>query len=69
MLHMAVMERRLSALEVPSDTGDRCPVCGNGPDDKRPYEIVFMGPVAARRAVRNARPAPFVHHTYGVGRR
>ena len=64
------LERRVARLETTTDAGDRCPECGNGPDDdKRPYEIVFVGPGAARRAVRNVRPAPVVHHTYGVGRR
>jgi hypothetical protein len=39
------IERRVAQLEAATDGGDRCPVCGNGPDDdKRPHEIVFVDP-------------------------
>jgi hypothetical protein len=39
------LERRVAALEESAGGGDRCPECGNGPDDdKRPYEIVFVDP-------------------------
>jgi len=42
------IERRLARLEATTCGGDRCPECGNGPDDdKRPYEIVFVDPDAA----------------------
>lgn len=37
------LERRVAQLEATTDGGDKCPECGNGPeDDKRPYEIVFV---------------------------
>jgi len=39
------IERRVAQLEAATDGGDRCPECGNGPDDdKRPHEIVFVDP-------------------------
>jgi hypothetical protein len=39
------IERRVERLEATTDGDDRCPECGNGPeDDKRPYEIVFVDP-------------------------
>ncbi len=37
------LQTRVSRLEATSHGGDKCPECGNGPeDDKRPYEIVFV---------------------------
>ena len=39
------IKRRVARLEEMIDAGERCPECGNGPDDdKRPYEIVFVDP-------------------------
>jgi hypothetical protein len=39
------IERRVTRLEEATGGGDKCPECGNGPeDDKRPYEVVFMDP-------------------------
>jgi hypothetical protein len=39
------IERRVARLEKSAGGGDRCPECGNTPDDdKRPYEIVFVDP-------------------------
>ena len=39
------IERRVARLEATTDGDDRCPECGNTPDDdKRPYEIVFVDP-------------------------
>lgn len=39
------IERRVARLEAAIEGGDRCPECGNGPDDdKRPYEIIFADP-------------------------
>jgi hypothetical protein len=39
------IERRVTRLEATTDGGDRCPECGNGPDDdKRPIEIEFVDP-------------------------
>ncbi|MDQ3318353.1 MAG: hypothetical protein M3522_13620 [Actinomycetota bacterium] len=39
------LERRVTQLEATTDGGDRCPGCGNGPDDdKRPYEVVYVDP-------------------------
>jgi hypothetical protein len=39
------LQRRVARLETTTDAGDRCPECGNGPDDdKRPYEVVFVDP-------------------------
>jgi hypothetical protein len=37
------IERRVARLEEATD-GGRCQECGNGPDDKGPYEIVFVDP-------------------------
>ena len=37
------IERRVAQLEATTEGGDRCPECGNGPDDdKRPCEVVFV---------------------------
>jgi hypothetical protein len=39
------IERRVAQLEATTEGSDRCPECGNGPeDDKRPCEIVFVDP-------------------------
>jgi len=39
------IERRVAALEATTGGGDRCPECGNGPEDDRlPYEVVFVDP-------------------------
>ena len=41
------IERRVAQLETTTEGGDRCPECGNGPeDDKRPWEFVFVDPDA-----------------------
>jgi hypothetical protein len=37
--------RRVRRLEATTEGSDRCPECGNGPDDDRcPCEIMFVGP-------------------------
>jgi uncharacterized OB-fold protein len=39
------IERRVRQLEATTGGGNRCPECGNGPDDdNRPHEIVFVDP-------------------------
>jgi hypothetical protein len=38
------IEKRAARLEERVDGGNGCPECGNGPDDKRPYEVVFVDP-------------------------
>jgi len=39
------IERRVAALEATTGGGNRCPECGNGPDDDdRPSSIVFVDP-------------------------
>jgi ribosomal protein L37AE/L43A len=39
------IERRVAQLEATTGGGNRCPECGNGPDDdNRPRRIVFVDP-------------------------
>jgi len=35
------LKRRVSALEESAGGSGECPECGNGPDDDKPYEVVF----------------------------
>ena len=42
------IERRVTRLEETADGEGPCPECGMGPeDDKRPYEVVWVGPNGA----------------------
>ena len=35
------LKRRVERLEATTEGGDRCLVCGNGPDNDKSYEVVF----------------------------
>ncbi len=38
------LQTRVRRIEAATSGGGKCPECGSGPDDKLPYEVVFVDP-------------------------